>query len=184
MPSDVPLPGRSRPTEREARRWQLGRSEDWRFPEKRIERGLDRPGLVLCPRCHAISEQKRWYYDERRFEQLGQRPDAQFIVCDGCMRIERQMYGGEVLLRSPLLIANKEQAKHLIYHTEEQAKTNNPLARLASVDDHGEEIAVLTTTAWLAVRIGKEFKKAFGGNVQVQRLPQEKFARVRWLRES
>ena len=183
MPEGIPLPGHKKPTEREARRWQVGRSEDWRFPDKKYETGGDQPGLRICPRCHAISEEKRWYYDEHRYEVLKSRPDAQFVVCPGCLRIERQMYGGEVILRSPLLVANKEQALHLIYHTEEEAKANNPIARLASVEDRGQEIRVLTTTTWLAKRIGKEFEKAFGGNLEIQSLPREKFARVHWARE-
>jgi len=184
MPEGIPLPGKEKPTERQVRRWQLGRAEDWFFPRKDYEKGLDKPGLRICPRCHAISEEKRWYFDEVRYEQLKSRPDAHFDLCPGCLRIERQMYSGEVRLRSPLLQTQKEQALHLIYHTENEAKASNPIARLASVEDHGIEMRVLTTTRWLAVRIGKEFEKAFGGDLEVQSLPREKFARVFWVREA
>lgn len=177
-----PLPGRVKPTWHEASRQQLGRGEDWLFPDKKAEAGEDQPGLLICPRCHAISEIKRWYVDEDRYRELRSRPDAQLVVCPGCLRIERQQYDGEVVLSSPLLADNKEQAMHLICKTEDKARRDNPFSRLASVEDNGEEIRVLTTTQWLAERIGKEFRKAFSGELEIQRLPGEKFSRVRWHR--
>jgi len=182
MPNDLPLPGRVKPTWREAARWELGRQEDWFFQAKRYQDEEDRPGTLVCPRCHAISEIKRWYLDEERYLELRKRPDVQLVTCPGCLRIERQQYEGEVLLHSPLLQSNRDQALHLIYHTEDEARRDNPFARLAAVEADGEEIRVLTTTRWLAERIGKEFRKAFRGDLQIQRLPREKFARVRWSR--
>ena len=184
MPEGIPLPGRKKPTERQMRRWQLGRGEDWLFPRRNYEKGLDRPGLLICARCHASADEKRWYYDEHRYEQLKLRSDARFVLCPGCQRIERQIYGGVVQLRSPLLLTLKNQALHLIYHTEEKARASNPIARLASVEERGRNIRVVTTTRFLAARIGKEFEKAFGGDLQIQNLPREKFARVYWSREA
>ncbi|MHB1415299.1 MAG: BCAM0308 family protein [Chloroflexota bacterium] len=175
-------PGRAKPTWREDARESLGRSEDWRFPEKRFEKGEDKPGLLLCPRCHAISEIKRWYYDEDRYQELKNKQEAQFAVCPGCERIERQIYEGDVVLRGPFLAQHKEEALHLIYHAEDQARQKNPISRLASVEDNGDEVKVITTTRWLAERIGKEFRKAFNGDLEIQRLPREKFSRVRWER--
>ncbi len=178
----IPLPGKVKPTWHDVKRQELGRGEDWLFPDKKHQAAADQPGLLICPRCHAISEIKRWYVDEDRYRELSRRPDAQFVICPGCLRIERQQYDGEVVLSSPLLATNKEQALHLIYHTEDKARQDNPFSRLASVDDQGDEIHILTTTQWLAERIGKEFKKAFSGNLQIQRLPGAKFSRVRWGR--
>jgi hypothetical protein len=183
MPSNrFPLPGKVKPTWYDAKRTQLGRSEDWLFPDRQAEKGEDQPGLLVCPRCHAISESKRWFVDEARYQQLRARPGVRLVVCPGCLRLERQQYDGEVTLRSPLLATNKDQALHLIYNTEGQARQDNPFSRVASLADGGEEIHVLTITQWLAERIGKEFKKAFHGDLEIQRLPGEKFSRVRWQR--
>ncbi len=184
MPEGIPIPGKTKPTEREVRRAQLGSSEDWRFPEKRFEVGKDHPGTLICPRCHAISEEKRWYYDDKKYQELRHAPGVEELVCPGCRRIEAHRYDGEVLLKSPLLTTRRSEALSLIRHTAEEARVKNPIARLASIEVRDGEIHVLTTTKFLAQRIGKEFAKAMGGELTIDNLPQEKFVRVRWVREN
>ncbi len=183
MPEGIPIPGKTKPTERQVRRAQVGQSQDWRFPEKKFEKGKDHPGIIICPRCHAISEQKRWFVDEQRYQELRGAAGVEEVVCPGCRRVEAQVYEGEVLLKSPLLVHTQDDALNLIRHTAEEARLENPIARLASVEARDDEIHVLTTTKWLAERIGKEFHKAYGGHVEIDSLPNEKFARVRWVRE-
>ncbi len=182
MLQGLPLPGRVRPTAREVYRSQVGEKVDWFIPRRTAERGLDQPGTIVCPRCHAISTQKRWFLDEGRYEQLRQLPTTRLLLCPGCRRIERQIYEGDVRLRSPLLLPNKIQALHLIYHEEDKARQTNPFSRLAVVEDLGSEIRILTTTCWLAERIGRAFQKSFKGTLIRQRLPGERFVRVRWSR--
>lgn len=182
MPDSMPIPGKVEPTRRKYDRTNVGATEDWRPPKKRFQTGEDRPGTLICPRCHAISNIKRWYFDEQRYQQLKGQPNVGVITCPGCERLDRQIYEGEVHLRSPLLASNKEQALRIIEHQEREAMEENPISRLANVQDQGEEIVVITTTRFLAERIGREFKKAFHGHLRVDRLPREKFARVYWER--
>ncbi len=183
MPQGIPLPGKTKPTERQVRRAQLGNSEDWRYPEKRYEVGKDHPGILICPRCHAISEEKRWFVDEKKYRKLQHRPGVEESLCPGCKRIDEKLYGGEVTLKSPLLVNHKDEALSLIQHTADEARSENPIARVASIEVRDGEIYILTTTRFLAQRIGKEFLKAFHGNLDIDNLPYEKFSRVRWLRE-
>ncbi|MBX6772997.1 MAG: hypothetical protein IRY83_14810 [Chloroflexi bacterium] len=182
MLQGAPVPGRVRPTARDIYRAQIGEKVDWIFPPHKYEKGLDRPGTLVCSRCHAISVQKRWFLDEHRYAELQTRPGVQFVVCPGCLRIERQIYDGEVRLRSPLLRMRRTQALGMIRNAEDQARQTNPFSRLASVVATGEEIYILTTTRWLAERIGKIFHKAFKGDLEIHRLPGERFVRVRWSR--
>ena len=182
MPEGIPVPGKVKPTERTVRRAQVGQSEDMRFPDKKYEKGKDHPGTIICPRCHAISEIKRWFLDEAKYQELVHKPGIEMVVCPGCRRIEDKVFEGEVVLKSPMLEDVKEEAIRLIHHTEAEARQSNPFARLASVEVVDGEIRVLTTTRWLAQRIGKEFKKAFDGDLVIDNLPNEKFSRVRWTR--
>lgn len=182
MPDSLPVPGRVEPTRFRYDRTTVGATEDWRPPKKRFQTGEDRPGTLICPRCHAISNIKRWFFDEQLYQQLKDRPNVEAVTCPGCERLDRQIYEGEVHLRSPLLARNKPQALGLIRNQEREAMHENPISRIGVVQDHGEEIAVFTTTRFLAERIGKEFKKAFDGHLRVDRLPREKAARVYWER--
>jgi NMD protein affecting ribosome stability and mRNA decay len=176
------IPGRTRPTARDVYRSEIGERVDWLLPQHKWEKGKDRPGILICPRCHAISMQKRWFLDEDRYQQLRMTPGVRVVICTGCRRIEHQVYEGVVQLRSPLLLANKSQAMALIHHEEAKARQTNPFSRLASVVDRGDTIDILTTTYWLAERIGKAFHKSFKGSLDLQRLPNERFVRVRWER--
>ena len=180
MLQGIPLPGRTRPTAREIYRAEIGEKVDECIPRHRWEKGKDRPGTLICPRCHAISVQKRWFLDEDRFQKLSTAPGVQLVICPGCLRIERQMYDGVVTLRSHLLLRNKAQALAMIRHAEDRARITNPFSRLASVVDHGDEIDILTTTCWLAEQIGKAFHHAFQGQLELQPLSDEKFVRVYW----
>jgi hypothetical protein len=39
------------------------------------------------------------------------------------------------------------------------------------------------TTQWLAERIGKELRKAYKGELEIEHLQGEKFSRVHWHRD-
>jgi len=183
MLQGIPLPGKTKPTAREVYRSSIGEKVDWFLPERTREKGKDQPGVLVCPRCHAISLKKRWFLDEDRYQRLRSSPGVHLVICPGCRRIERQEYDGEITLRSPLLLSNKPQAMAMIRHEEDKARQTNPFSRLASVVDRGSELYILTTTTWLAERIGKTFQKAFKGSLEIQRLPGEKFVRVHWNRQ-
>ncbi len=182
MLNGVPLPGKTKPTARDQYRAQIGPKVDWLTPGRAGDAQPDQPGTIVCPRCHAISLQKRWFLDEALFQRLRSRPSTRVILCPGCRRVEQQLYEGEVVLRGDILAANKPQALSLIRHEEAQARAVNPFSQIASIEDRGNEIAVLTTTIPLAERIGKAFHRAFKGTLNLQYLPGEKFVRVRWKR--
>jgi len=176
------IPGKTVPTARDVYREVIGRKVQWLIPQRKYQKGKDRPGVLVCPQCHAISTQKRWFLDEACYERLRNAPGVRLVTCPGCQRVERQIYEGDVRLQSPILLKNKVQALAIIHHEEDKARQTNPISRLASVEDRGDEIVVLTTTRWLGERIGKAFHKAFKGTLDLQHMPYEKFVRVRWRR--
>ncbi len=104
-------------------------------------------------------------------------------LCPGCQRIEQNVHNGEVILKGPLLLANKDAVMGLIRHTETKAWHDNPSSRISSLVDSGESIEIQTTTKWLATRIGKEMQKCFKGTLNIKPSPREKFVRVQWSRK-
>ncbi|MPZ13127.1 MAG: hypothetical protein GEU73_01655 [Chloroflexi bacterium] len=182
MPETIPIPGRVKPTRRAYDRRSLGASAEWRPPPAKRQMAKDRPGTLICARCHAISTIKRWFYDERRYQELKRDTRVGVTTCPGCERLDRQLYEGDVRLRSVLLVGTKRQSLAMIRHEEQKAMRENPIARLAAVHDQGAEITIFTTTRYLAERIGRAFERAFGGTLRVDRLVGEKFSRVYWER--
>jgi len=155
----------------------------WRYPDRQFAERLDVPGPAICSRCHSYLETDHWRYDEHRYLQLKGRSDIHVMLCPGCSRVEKRLYEGEVLVKHDWSNVDKQEVLNLIHHEEARARATNPTARIALMEDRGDELYILTTTQFLAVRIGKELHKAYRGTLKVTPLPRERFSRVRWARE-
>jgi len=155
----------------------------WRFPDNQFVTREEVPGPAICSRCHSYLETDHWRYDEHRYLQLKDRPDIHVMLCPGCSRIEKRLYEGEVIAHHDWSAVDKQEVLNLIHHEEARARSTNPTARIALMEDRGDDLYILTTTQFLAERIGKELHKAYRGTLKVMPLPREKFSRVRWTRE-
>lgn len=184
MPDDLPQHGRRRGTPRAMRRVTVGQSQDWRFPKTAYQAVEDRPGTLVCPRCRAISLQKRWFLDDALYDKLRRDPEAQLVRCPGCERVERGIYEGRVVLRGDWIVDHKDEVINLIKNQESEARQTNPFSRIGVIKDQGNQLELYVTTQWLAVRIGKELRKAHKGELQIDHLPQQKFSLVTWHRPS
>ena len=169
------IPNRANPHEGPA-----ARDLSWRFPDRQFAERLDVPGPAVCSRCHAFLETDHWRYDEHRYRELAEQPDIHTMLCPGCTRVERRLYEGEVTIRHRDDDAEKQTLLNLIHHEEARERQTNPSARIAVLIDRDSELYLLTTTQFLAKRIGREVEKAFHGTLTVTPLPRERFTRVRW----
>ncbi|HEY9722784.1 MAG TPA: BCAM0308 family protein [Oscillatoriaceae cyanobacterium] len=140
-------------------------------------------GTVICPRCHAIWENKHWHLDEAQYDRLREDADIEKVICPACEKIEREEFDGQVTLRSPLIPRNEEAILGLIYNTEASVRQDNPLARIASLEVKGDTVEILTITPFLADRIGKELRKAYDGQLDIKHSERARFTRVIWVRE-
>jgi hypothetical protein len=155
-------------------------------PPQRGRRDDEVKGLIhtfICPACHAILKDQAWFVDEALYRQLDGKPGVWPALCPGCLKVARGAYAGEVILHSRLLVQTKSIAFELIGNEEERARCSNPLSRLTSVEDLGDEIKITTTTSALAERIGKVFCKVYDGKLEIQQTPLAKHCCVRWHRE-
>jgi hypothetical protein len=153
----------------------------WRFPERQFaneEKDIREP--AICGRCHAYLDMNHWHYGEQRYMELKAQPDVRMILCPGCSRVERRLYEGEVVALHGGDLAQRDMMLHLIHNEEARERVENPTARIALMEEHGDEIYILTTTQFLARRIGTELQKAFHGELTINHLRREKFTRIRW----
>ena len=159
-------------------REQFGRS-DLDYPSTRTKALEDKPGTLFCPQCKAISTQKRWFLDDDLYEKLKDDSSAQPTLCPACQQIEKRQYDGEVVLSGPRVTEHKQEVLNLVYNEETRGRESNPLVRLASVEDRGDSIYILTINQSFAQRLGKAVQAAYGGSLTIQNLPGESFSRVR-----
>jgi hypothetical protein len=140
-------------------------------------------GHMICPRCHAIYDNKHWHLNEEEYQRLAKDPTIPQELCPADDAIERGLYDGQVTLTSPLILTHQEEIVGLIRNTEQHIREHNPLARIASMKVEGDTIEVLTITPFLAERIGKELRKAYHGQVEFSHPSRERFVRVTWWRD-
>jgi hypothetical protein len=152
----------------------------WLFPDRRFADQEVLEGPAVCERCHAYLETDHWLYGERRYAELNAQPGIHTMLCPGCTRVERRLYEGEVTVRHHWNVFDKEMILHLIHNEEARARTANPTARIALIEDRGDEMYILTTTQFLAERIGKALHKSCHGTLRLSHLPRERFVRVWW----
>ena len=156
-----------------------------RFPDRRFDKDhiLEIPGPAICERCHAFLMTDHWQYDEQRYQKLHARDDVKTTLCPGCSRVERRLYEGEVTVRHQWDSVSKDDIVHLIHNTEARVRVANPTARIAVMEERDNEIYILTTTQFLAERIGKALYRAYKGKLVLKPLLRERFSRVWWERE-
>ena len=155
----------------------------WRFPARQYaDQPLTPEGPAVCTRCHASLETDHWQYDPQRYLALRDQPGIHEMLCPGCLRAERRLYEGEVTIRLRRGQLSRDDILHLIHNEEARERFTNPSARIAVMDDREDEIYLLTTTQFLAKRIGKELYKAYRGTLTVTPLLRERFTRVLWTR--
>lgn len=153
----------------------------WRFPERQFEdKAPDIPGLAICPRRHAYLDLNRWCSGEQRHRVLQALPGVRETLCPGCTRVERRLYEGEVAAVYGGDPARRTLMLNLIHYKEARERVGNPTARIALLEEHDDELYLLTITQFLARRIGTELPKAFHGELSIPHLPYEKFTHIRW----
>jgi hypothetical protein len=148
------------------------------YPNAVHDEGSAPAGKMVCAGCHAIYERKHWHFSEHDYERMRQEADVAVIdECPGCKRIAQKDFHGELTILGPPMRQPVDERYQRILDAEARAKHVNPLGRIGEVQIAPGRWTVLTTTPALAVRLGHELQKAFGGH----KPPQSDLARVMWI---
>lgn len=139
--------------------------------------------LKICSRCMAVFDGHKWFYDEGEHERLARTRRAETTLCPGHERIEKKRIDGVVTLKGDFLKDHYNEALNLINNVADKQLHRNVAARVFNMKQNGDGITVETTEKSLAERIGKEFEKAFNGELVIQWLQDAEFVRVNWQRD-
>lgn len=172
------VPGRGR-----KRRFQQAfRSDVQLYPDQPHDAGAAPAGTMVCAGCHAVYERKHWHFDEADYERLHGAPDVTVTTaCPGCRRIADRDFRGELTILGPPRRQPVDERYQRIVDTEARARRLNPIGRVGEVQIAPGRWTVQTTTATLAVRLGHELQKAFGGHLSIDKPPRSDHARVLWI---
>ncbi len=165
-----------------------GDKRTWRQQEQlypdvdREAETLKAGGHLMCTQCNAISIRKHWSFDQALAAKLKTDSKVHHVLCPGCQALDKEEFEGEVILRGPLADSYAQGLLGLIKHTEEHCRQDNPQARMKVLQADDECIRLMTTTRFLATRIGKEVEKAFKGHTETTARPRDRFVRIKWTK--
>jgi hypothetical protein len=157
------------------------RRQEQLFPDvDREAASLESGGHLICTKCDAISVKKHWLVDVNLRNTLQADPAVHKVVCPGCNALEKEEFQGEVILTGSLGEPLKQGLLGLIKHTAEKCARHNPNSRMLVLEADENNVHLMTTTRWLALRIGKEVEKAFKGHLEKRIQARERFVRLKW----
>ncbi len=160
-----------------ASRKNVDRERDPYIPRKAAQ------SVGACTECHAIRSSKRWYLDEKEYAALVRKGGAVLERCPACRKISDGYPAGMVVLRGRFLRDHRDEILNLVRNEEKRARGFNPMERIMSVKEEEGSTEIATTDEKLAQRIGREVRKACGGEVEYKWSEDCKLLRVNWTRE-
>lgn len=127
--------------------------------------GKKNKGLTVCKTCGIYLTGKHWTHPT---EAKAVKEGAQviFTLCPACRMAKDGGFAGELVLKD-FPGERKHMMLETIKNSGNQAFRQNPLHRVLNVTESKSQIRVLTTENQLAVRLGKEVERAFGGNLEI-----------------
>lgn len=144
------------------------------------EFGPGKAGVVICPKCEAIYYGKSWHHNKYTEKELKEaHKKIKGSLCPVC-----RMEGGKVcegfIVFENVPKEKKEDMLRLIEHIGERAYKTDVLDRILKIDKKGNNIEVYTSENQLAVKIARQFQRAFKGKLQIEWAHPTGPARIFW----
>lgn len=153
-------------------------------PKRMTAAELNSPaGEFWCATCEAVWYKKAWHHDPRKFAELSRQP-ALARQCPACHKTALDLPEGIVTLSSldKLTKERKEELFALVRNVGDRASKRDPMDRIMKFTDRTIEAQIYTSENQLAVAIGNEVKRAFGGDLNVDFSHRDNdIARVVWI---
>lgn len=141
------------------------------------EFGPGKIDILMCRECEAVYYYKSWHHRLENYKELSEDKRIKFVFCPACQMIKDKKYEGQVILKNTPQ-GKKEEILRLVDNVSKRAYQRDPLDRIIGIKSKSKDIEILTTENQLAVSIGKQIKKAFKGNLEIQWSRQESTVRV------
>lgn len=116
---------------------------------------------TICDHCGAIFVRRSWRRDHHLT--AAQLEHAVWSECPACRQVRNEEYCGRILVRGSFALANDAKIRRRIKNVAAVGGTTQPERRIVSLERHGNELEVLTTSQKLAHRIVRELQKGFQG---------------------
>jgi len=153
-----------------------GRVEDPYRPEEGQE-------ASICTSCHALYQNKRWFFDEKLAARLGGTEKVRQVLCPTCRKIKDSYPEGILTLSGDFFRERQPEIITLIKNEAARVSSRNVLDRVIKMTEEGKDrLVVETTTEKLAQRLGRAVYRAYKGKLDFRWAEMNRFVRVNWSR--
>ncbi|MCX5891293.1 MAG: BCAM0308 family protein [Deltaproteobacteria bacterium] len=137
---------------------------------------------AVCQECHAIYQEKRWFFDAKLFDKLAGAGKVRQVVCPTCRKIKDHYVEGYLTLSGEFLVEHKNELVILLENEAAKVGKRNVGDRIIQMAPEGEKLVVETTTDKLAQHLGRAIYKAYKGELTFNWGERDKLVRVYWSR--
>lgn len=138
---------------------------------------------AACEECHALYQEKRWFFDEELFEKLAGAGKVHQVVCPACQKIKDRFVEGYLTLSGEFFIEHQGELVTLLEKEAAKVGKRNVMDRIIKMIPEGDgKLVVETTTEKLAQHLGRTIHKAYKGDLSFHWSEPNPFVRVYWAR--
>jgi NMD protein affecting ribosome stability and mRNA decay len=137
---------------------------------------------AVCQECHALYQEKRWFFDENLYEKLAGTNKVRQVVCPTCRKIQDHYVEGYLTLSGDFLVEHKDEIVTLLQKEAAEVGNRSFDDRIIQMTPEGDKLVVETTTEKLAQHLGRAIYRAYKGDLSFQWSEPNKFVRVYWAR--
>jgi hypothetical protein len=155
---------------------RVGRVEDPYF----LEEGQE---AAVCQQCHALYQNKRWFFDEKLHRKLAGTARVREVICPTCRKIKDRYPEGILTLSGEFFKDHKDEIVTLLEKEAARVAGRSVGHRIMRLAPEGKDrLIVETTTEKLAQHLGRAVYRAYKGELDFRWSEMNKFVRVYWKR--
>lgn len=134
---------------------------------------------TVCPGCEAVYREGRWDWPESK-EPIA---DAEEVTCPACRRIADGYCAGELKVSGAFVATHREDIVAVLRAEAKVETAEHPLHRIATLEEDGDGLRVVTTDVHLARRLGEALHGTFKGTLEFTYPPGGETVAVAWKRD-
>lgn len=124
--------------------------------------------MKICRSSFSIHDGKKWVTDEKKWHGLKD-TGTDLVICEACRRVRDKVVHGIVYLQGGVISERRDEIIRMVRREEQIEASRNHLSRILALQPNGDKMTITTINQWLAIHIGKQFKKAFKGRMEIAR---------------
>ncbi len=138
---------------------------------------------ALCTQCHALYQEKRWFYDQKLYDRLAGTDKVREIVCPACRKVNDGYAEGYLSLSGEFFNQHRDEIVKLLEKEASRVGARSVLDRIIRMAPEGADTLVVeTTTDKLAQRLGRAVYRAYKGDLKFHWGEMDYLVRVYWSR--